>query len=61
MTIHIQPSIIGYKQCKLRSLISQDIMEAMLMINIERDYVVDKEIVVNTIATSSTKLSRLLI
>ncbi|XP_008178490.1 zinc finger MYM-type protein 1-like [Acyrthosiphon pisum] len=46
---------------KLRSLISQDIMEALLMINIERDYVVDKEIVVNTIAKSSTELSRLLI
>lgn len=46
---------------KLRSLISQDIMEALLMINIERDYVVDKEIVVNTIAKSSSELSRLLI
>ncbi|KAL4100994.1 hypothetical protein QTP88_021015 [Uroleucon formosanum] len=41
---------------KLRSLISQDIMEALLMINIERDYVVDKEIV-NTIAKSLTELS----
>jgi len=31
------------------------------MINIERDYAVDMEIVVNTIAKSSTELSRLLI
>jgi hypothetical protein len=36
-------------------------MEALLMINIERDYVVDKEIVENTIAKSSSELSRLLI
>jgi hypothetical protein len=36
-------------------------MEALLMINIEIDYVVDKEIVVNTITKSSLELSRLLI
>jgi hypothetical protein len=36
-------------------------METLLMINIERDYVVDKGIVVNTIAKSSSELSRLLI
>ncbi|KAL4100932.1 hypothetical protein QTP88_020957 [Uroleucon formosanum] len=38
-----------------------NIDHTLLMINIERDYVVDKEIVVNTIAKSSTELSRLLI
>jgi hypothetical protein len=46
---------------KLRSLISQDIMKAVLMTNIERDYIVDKEIVVNSIAKCATKLSRILI
>jgi len=46
---------------KLRSLISQDIMEALLMINIERDYVIDKEIIVNTIAKSLAGLSKFLI
>jgi len=28
---------------KLRSLISQDIMETLLLINIERDFIVDKD------------------
>jgi len=44
---------------KLRTLISQDSMGALLMINIER--IINKEIVVKTIAKSSSELSRLLI
>lgn len=46
---------------KLRSFISQDFMEALLMIYIERDYVVDKKIVVNIIAKSSIEVSMSLI
>jgi len=46
---------------KLRSLISQDIMETLLLINIERDLTVDKDImVINNVAKSSTKLIRIL-
>lgn len=45
---------------KLRSLISQDIMETLLLINIERDFIVDKDMVINNVAKSSTELTRIL-
>jgi len=45
---------------KLRSLISQDIMETLLLINIERDFTVDKDMVINNVAKSSTELTRIL-
>jgi len=45
---------------KLRFLISQDIMETLLLINIERDFTVNKDIVINNVAKSSTELTRIL-
>lgn len=45
---------------KLRSTITQDIMESMLLLNIERDIVIDKETVINSIAKSSKELTNLL-
>ncbi|KAL4120597.1 hypothetical protein QTP88_013262 [Uroleucon formosanum] len=46
-----------YRWELMKDKLKPDIVEALLMINIERDYVVDKEIVVNTIAKSSSELS----
>ncbi|XP_025204003.1 uncharacterized protein LOC112600891 [Melanaphis sacchari] len=46
---------------KLRSTISQDTMEALLLMNIERNVEIDKESVIDCIAKSSNELSKLLL
>lgn len=35
-------------------------MESMLLINIERDFVIDKDLIINSIGKSSKLLSKLL-
>jgi len=49
-------SKLKYIKTKLRFLISQDVMENVLLINIERDFPVDNDTVINHIAKSSTEL-----
>jgi len=46
---------------KLRSTISQDTMEALLLMNIERNVEIDKESVIDCIAKSSNELSKFLL
>lgn len=46
---------------KLRSTISQETMEALLLMNIERNVEIDKESVIDSIGKSSNELSKLLL
>ena len=45
---------------KLRSNISQETMEALLLMNIERDFEIYTEYVINFVGKSSNELSKLL-
>jgi len=46
---------------KLRSTISQETIEALLWMNIERNVEIDKESVIDSIGKSSDELSKLLL
>lgn len=53
-------SKLNNKKTKLRSTVCQDTMESNILINIERDFVIDKNLIINNIGKSSKLLSKLL-